>query len=88
MENDTQSQMPQYQCHKKVWALKIATVTRDVGDGVFEIRPSDKGYDIFKTKPRWPWKGSETDPGYFVIYEDGYESWSPTKAFEEGYTRL
>ena len=26
--------------------------------------------------------------GYFVMYEDGYQSFSPAKAFEEGYTRL
>jgi hypothetical protein len=30
---------------------------------------------------------SATD-GYYVLYEDGYESWSPAKAFEEGYSRL
>jgi hypothetical protein len=24
--------------------------------------------------------------GYYVRYPDGYESWSPAKAFEEGYT--
>jgi len=28
-------------------------------------------------------------PGdYIVIYDDGYKSWSPVKAFEEGYTRI
>jgi hypothetical protein len=80
--------MPQYQCHKKVWALKIACVIRDIGDGAFEIKPADKSYAVFTTKPKWPWKGSEADQGYFVVYEDGYESWSPTKAFEEGYTRI
>jgi hypothetical protein len=26
--------------------------------------------------------------GYFVLYADGYESYSPAKAFEEGYTRI
>lgn len=26
--------------------------------------------------------------GYYVHYSDGYESWSPAGAFEEGYTRL
>lgn len=26
--------------------------------------------------------------GYYVVYEDGYKSFSPAKAFEEGYTRL
>ncbi len=24
--------------------------------------------------------------GYYVLYEDGYQSYSPAKAFEEGYT--
>ena len=26
--------------------------------------------------------------GYWVLYEDGWQSWSPAKAFEEGYTKL
>lgn len=26
--------------------------------------------------------------GYKVVYEDGYTSWSPTKAFEEAYRRI
>lgn len=26
--------------------------------------------------------------GYYVVYDDGYESFSPGKAFEEGYTRI
>ena len=26
--------------------------------------------------------------GYYVRYEDGFESWSPAEAFEKGYTRL
>lgn len=27
----------------------------------------------------------EDEPGYIVIYEDGYISWSPKEAFEKGY---
>jgi hypothetical protein len=26
--------------------------------------------------------------GYYVVYEDGYKSFSPASAFENGYTRL
>jgi hypothetical protein len=26
--------------------------------------------------------------GYFVVYEDGYESFSPAKAFEEVHIRI
>ena len=29
-------------------------------------------------------KATSADYGYLVIYEDGYQSWSPTKAFEKG----
>lgn len=25
---------------------------------------------------------------YVVVYDDGYTSWSPAKAFESGYTRI
>jgi hypothetical protein len=25
--------------------------------------------------------------GYYVLYEDGFESWSPAKVFEAGYLR-
>ena len=28
------------------------------------------------------------EDGYKVVYKDGYESWSPKKAFEEGYISL
>ena len=27
----------------------------------------------------------EDEPGYVVVYEDGYVSWSPAKAFDDGY---
>lgn len=27
-------------------------------------------------------------PGYYVVYEDGYKSWSPVEAFEKGYTLM
>lgn len=81
--------MPRYKCHKKVWALKIAAVEIHQ-DGTTTIAPKDEGYAPFTTKAEWlkRWKGIETDLGYYVVYDDGYASWSPTKAFEEGYTRI
>jgi len=30
-------------------------------------------------------EASEFELGYYVIYKDGYESWSPKEAFEEAY---
>lgn len=31
---------------------------------------------------------SDVVGGYFVVYQDGYESFSPLRAFEEGYSRV
>lgn len=83
------AEMPKYKSHKTIWALKIAAIEFD-RDGSAKIAPSDKGYATVNTKPdfRSRFKGSDTDLGYYVVYSDGYQSWSPTKAFEEGYTRI
>ncbi|MCG8381818.1 MAG: hypothetical protein MJA28_06315 [Gammaproteobacteria bacterium] len=85
--------LKQYQCHKQVHAGKIARVVP--GEipvpggkpapvkGVIWIEGSpdpiilDSGY-FAKHAPR--------AGGYFVLYEDGYQSYSPAEAFEKGYT--
>ena len=33
-------------------------------------------------------RGAPSVGDYYVQYQDGYKSWSPAKAFEEGYTRV
>ena len=81
------AQLPQYQCHKKVWALKIAAIEIDK-DGSAKIAPADKGFATLTTGPKFRFTGSEEDLGYYVRYDDGFESWSPTKAFEDGYSRI
>lgn len=81
--------MPRYKCHKEVWALKIAAIEiRE--DKSATIAPTDHRYAPFATKPGWAerWKGGEGDCGYYVVYDDGYASWSPAKAFEEGYSLI
>lgn len=87
MQFDTSTPMPRYQCHKKVWALKIAAIELDASR-VAKIAPADRNFAMITTGPHFPFKGSEEDLGYLVVYEDGYQSWSPTKAFEDGYTRI
>lgn len=88
MNEDTQ-ELPRYKCHKEVWALKIAGVEIHA-DGSATIAPVDEGYGPFKTTPGWGqlFHGGEDDLGYFVLYKGGHQSWSPTKAFEDGYTRI
>ena len=80
--------MPRYKCHKEVWALKIAAIeTRE--DGSATLAFEDPGYAPTIVKDfSLKFKGNEDDLGYYVVYNDGYTSWSPTKAFEEGYTRV
>ena len=99
-----QTPMPRYQCHKKVWALKIAAIElmrptieelQDVFDGKDEhnlvaaiITPAEPGYGPFGVPKAYVDKHSPEVGGYFVVYEDGYKSFSPAQAFEEGYTRI
>lgn len=37
-------EMPKYECHKKVWARKIAGIVGDQHGGVY-FQPAEEGYD-------------------------------------------
>ena len=93
-EMNTQREMPQYQSHKKVWALKIAAIKRDgegenrETDGSAMITPEEEGYAPFRVDQEYMRKHKPEVGGYYIVYKDGYKSWSPAEAFEEGYTKL
>lgn len=85
VESESCMPLPQWKSHKEVYADKIIA-----------IEPVDSGY-IWRlacgayvptgitaelTKRSSPKVGD-----YFVEYDDRYKSWSPAKAFEDGYTR-
>lgn len=80
-------ELPKYQCHKKVWALKITAIEFNE-DGSAKFNSAEGMILLDVENYRSKFKGDENDLGYYVIYNDGYSSWSPTKAFEEGYTKL
>lgn len=88
------AEMPRYQSHKKVWALKIKNIIRDgegenrETDGSAMIVPNEDGYAPFKVEHEYMHKHSPEIGGYYVVYEGGYKSYSPAQAFEEGYTRI
>ena len=95
--NATQYEMPMYECHKKVWALKIAAIACDIDkaneeqretDGSAMITPADDGYGPFRVDANYMHKHKPEVGGYYVVYEDGYKSFSPAGAFESGYTPL
>lgn len=50
------------------------------------ITPEEKGYAPFGVTLEYLHKHQPEVGGYYVVYADGYKSYSPAKAFEEGYT--
>lgn len=86
-------EMPRYRSHKEVWALKIKSIEVDgsaprgaAGSAI--ITPEEPGYAPFRVDEEYCRKHNPQAGGYYVVYPDGYKSWSPSKAFEEGYTRV
>lgn len=82
---------PQYQCHKKVRAVKIERIDDAPADAPAgfsaAIVPADNLPGFFVTA-EFMTKHKPEVGGYWVLYEDGYTSYSPAAAFESGYTLL
>lgn len=51
------------------------------------IVPVEDNFPPFNVDGSFMAKHKPQAGGYFVVYTDGYQSYSPAKAFEEGYTR-
>jgi len=89
------TEMPKYKCHKEVWALKIKNIVPHNADnhnaetdGSAMIEPADARYAAFKVDYDYMRKHKPHVGGYYVVYEDGYKSFSPADAFESGYTNM
>lgn len=86
--------IPKWQSHKVVHADKIVgTSTRPLGE---PIREDDTFTDwilacgeIIPVSQEMRRRAPE-DPigGYYMLYKDGFESWSPEEAMLDGYTRI
>jgi hypothetical protein len=78
--------VPKYRCHKIVRAFRIGAVKLNF-DGHYEIWPADPAFPNFHPPVDWEihWLKRENrdDLGYYVLHNDFYSSWSPTKAFED-----
>lgn len=82
-----QVEMPRYKCHKEVWALQIDRVvpTEDGGATLYFKRG---GYGPIQMPFEWITRHDPRRGGYYVVYGDGYKSFSPADTFEAGYTEL
>jgi len=104
MHGETSLEMPRYKCHKEVHALKIARIDwipteepapeeplpTDTGESepAAFLVPADRGYAPFPVTRSWMRRHNPQEGGYYVVYKDGYRSFSPAEAFEDGYTRI
>jgi len=82
--------MPKYKCHKTLRALKIkeiVLVDKQV-DGLVAavIIPVEWDWASITVTQDYMDKHKPEVGGYYIVYEDGYKSFLPAKAFEDGYT--
>jgi len=61
------------------WKKKDLNMKAYIGTKIVEAEPQEN--------PK-PLPGHEPGPGYKVVYEDGYESWSPRDVFERCYREV
>ena len=92
--------LPRWRSHKVVQAAKIISMAPASEPGAALLILEGPGNPIATVDYEWlhkrvPGVANGPNPqftaaigGYFVVYEDGYTSWSPAKAFEEGHTRI
>lgn len=84
-------QLADWKCHKVVKAGKITQLPmKDVPTGNWLVGVEDINGATAQVKmpPDVFIRGMPMMGDYIVIYDDGYKSWSPAKAFEDGYDRV
>ena len=83
---EAQKTLPKYRSHKEFWALEIAEIKLNgpnIEYGAMLI-PARKDYAPFEVDCDYLFKHQPEVGGYFVLYKDGYKSFSPKEAFEDG----
>jgi len=78
------SEMPRYKCHKEAHALKISSLFDDGGTTRLLV---EAPFSPIEVSAAWVAKHDPKAGGYYVVYKDGYASFSPAEAFDDGYTR-
>lgn len=93
----TVRELPKYQSHKQVWALRIVQIDylpnpdtsgNSAAASYGAVIHPEENFAPFEVSGEYVIKHKPKEGGYFVLYEDGYQSWSPADTFESGYTRI
>lgn len=77
---ETAAEMPRYKSHKIIHALEIKAV-----DG-HRLTFVEAGYTPIDAPAEMFLRYTPVPGDRFMVYPDGYKSFSPKKAFEEGYS--
>lgn len=79
-------EMPKYQCHKVVHALRIKRVETQIGGSVLHF--VEDGYAPMPVPVAWAVKHQPHGTGYYVVDEDGFRSFSNAASFESGHAKI
>lgn len=82
MTEATHDWIPKYQSIKQVQAFKIKSIV--LVEGGYRLEAENSPHGVVVDKAYFD-KHQPKTGGYYVHYEDGYQSWSPAPAFESGY---
>jgi hypothetical protein len=96
MDSGVGTELPRWKCHKIVHGFKITRIeldadrrkTNEETDGSALLHHGEGYFTSVKVDSEYLIRHKPEVGGYYVVYDDGYLSYSPAKAFEEGYTRL
>ena len=81
--------IPLWRCPKIVRGDKIIAIDADENDSEYPWRKWTLACgEVLDIPDSVVSRGFPQIGDYVVLYDDGYMSWSPVKAFEEGYTRV
>ena len=82
----TEQELPLYDCHKQARAAQILAVRHHV-DRTGTLVFMNPDFPNLNVESAYMEKHKPESGGYFVVYKDGYASFSPQRAFEDGYSR-
>lgn len=87
MTQEAQTALQRYKCHKEVRAAKMVALQHiDLFSRTRRCDLDNGGYVLLSDE--YCARHQPQVGGYYVLYDDGYESFSPAKAFENGYTPI